>query len=300
MEYSVVDIPETSGFYDFIKKYRSLIGVKLLSNESTHSAVLSVKETDSKLAYPNRISLSNTTDGTAVTSYGCILRCGTDNPKYLVVKRKESPGYIDIVHGSYRQSQLYFILQELSPEERHRLVTWKYRDLWYDLHLKAPEGSNYSHGKAAWKELVKILPELCKFVEYREENRKRMWLFPKGRLTWCKPEDIQETPLECAIREFKEETNGICLHAIGAEKVFENPISEKHLGSNSKLYQTLYYVYKCDTLPEITQFPLNTDGLRDVSSGEVENIQLVDLKDIEGILSKERCDIINYIEQHKG
>jgi len=63
-------------------------------------------------------------------------------------------------------------------------------------------------------------------------------------------ESEDESPLTCALREFKEETNGYEIKEEWA--LSPQPLSESHLGTNSKNYQTYYFCFRC---PDGTEFP---------------------------------------------
>lgn len=310
--------PSTEGFFKFVSKFREVTNSSLGGTrksrysytDPTIARVLSVGPEDNPSSLPQRISLSNFKLGPPITSYGCIYRCLCDGrPYYLLIKRKESLSYIDLIHGNYRESQLYFMLQELSIPERERLLSHDFSQLWFDLHLKAPEGDGYEYGRETFLRIFPYLQALFEEVPPIDPLGRNLWLFPKGRVNWKETESAQmspsqpllvpESPIECALREFKEETNGIDLTLMKAELVFPGPVIERYLGTNSKNYQTDYFVYQTEgALPDIQQFERVDTGIRMVSTGEVDEIKWVPYDELDLYLRPERVDLIRFIEEN--
>ena len=85
------------------------------------------------------------------------------------------------------------------------------------------------------------------------------WGFPKGR------RNFNETDLNCALREFNEETN------INYEDyvLYENiiPLEEEYIGSNKIKYKNVYYIGKIrDNNKELKIDPENNDQISEVKS----------------------------------
>ena len=325
--------PPIDGFNQFIKDYRKTIGCPLGGSrtsrhryaDTTIAKVLSVGPFDNRSSLPQRISLSNFKIGTPITSFGGIYRYHppTDEPEYLLIRRNDSVSYIDLVRGNYRESQLFFMIQDLPLNERQRLLTYAndYDTLWVDLHMKPAEGDVYEFGKEAFIKLAPHLKNLFEKVPSLDPDGKFLWLFPKGRPEWRDSTNlsivsddlegqfspaakfnrtlIPESPFECALREFKEETNGIDLLTVqGTQLLFSEPIVERFLGSNSKNYQTNYFVFKNITRPELEQFPMVDTPIRKISTGEVSVIKWVPLSELSQYLRPSRLDLIGFIETH--
>lgn len=297
--------PNVDSIFEFLILWRKLMNVpiggslKAFSRNKTVKSVTSISSEDNKSLHrmPQRISLSNFSLGNPITSYGCILRkMENGSPSYLISKRKESPSYLDIIRGTYKNSQLYFILQDLSKEERERLSQSEYKDLWMDIHTGDQyvldlNSAGYIFGHSKFVLLKTVLEQLFKFVPIPDPNEGLLWIFPKGKLSWN--DSVQESPLECAIREFEEETNGLKLETDNL--IVTHPVVERYLGSNSKSYQTEWYAFQCDNM-DITQFPTIETPLRSVSTGEMGELKWVTLEDLPKFLKKERMTLINWIE----
>lgn len=235
---------------------------------------------------PQRLIVSS--DIQPITSYGVILR--SKDGHYLVVKRVDSSSYLDIVRGNYRDSQLFLMIQALPEAERERLLTYSYDELWRDLYQQ--KGEAYEFGKEAFAKLSPHLSYLFRIVPPFDPDGKYMWSFPKGRPD-C---SIQESGYDCALRECFEETNGLDMRQ--ARLMYPDPIVERYLGSNSKQYQTNYFVFEVDQILPVTQFDTKWTGIRDVSVGEISEIRWIDTTDADQYLPEPRLDIIRYIETH--
>lgn len=304
MTFAVAWSPCTHGFDSFVRGFREIIGVSLggtkdysPSGDPTIDAVLSMSKTDDPAALPHRISLSNYLIGSPITSYGCIYRAVVDDtPHYLVIRRKESNSYIDLIHGTYRDSQLFFILQEIPPEERARLLAFSYDDLWRDLHLSPPCGPSYENGRRVFDRIQPYLTALFDLAPPVDPFGTHLFLFPKGRLD---RENHAETPFECAKREFREETNGLDLDAEDAALVLDEPVVERYLGTNSKNYETNYFVFSSDkpALPRLSAFEYETTPIRQRSTDENQTAQWVPLDRLSTVLRPERCRLATYIEE---
>ena len=328
--YCVRWTPSIDGYFEFIKDYRSIIGCALGGsrvnryqyNDPTIAKVLSIGMDDNRSCFPQRISLSNFKIGCPITSYGVIYRYRPDpkvsegyrpDPKgeseYLLVKRNDSVNYIDIIRGNYRESQLYLMIQDLPENERQGLLEYDFDTLWNDLHLKPAEGNAYEYGKEVFKKLSPHFKELFKRIPSQDPDGKYLWLFPKGRPNYQNDRSflqndsdqlklVPESPFECAIREFKEETNGFSIDKQEESLLFSEPVVESYLGSNSKNYQTNYFVFETNVRNEITPFNTSTTPIRIVSVGEVGEIKWVPYSQLKLYLRTSRQELINFIEQN--
>lgn len=226
-----------------------------------------------------------------ITSYGIILyqhtsvttpttptttAMNTNSPiQFLMMRRKNSFGYIDFVRGKYTLHNLVHLqrmIDEMSLEEKEWLLTESFASLLQ--HMWGPNVVMKNDEFASMKkfELLKqgiffLCPTAAAAaaaaeakveveVEVEEATKKgeiwtlsdlirrsttqwvdTEWEFPKGRRN-CHEKDIH-----CAIREFEEET-GILQHDF---TMIENvlPFEELFIGSNHKSYQYKYFLGYC-------------------------------------------------------
>lgn len=172
-----------------------------------------------------------------ITSFGVVCYRLTPQGKaeYLLVQRKDSLGYVDFLRGKYNEKnefQLRNILQEVTLHEKECIIQLTYKQLWEKLWNKSSDRYDMKNeDKFNFVKETKhaLLNELCIWEEPE-------WGFPKGRRNY------KEKELECALREFEEET-GYSKHSLQLVKNL-NPFEEVFTGSNLKSYKHRYFLAK--------------------------------------------------------
>lgn len=185
-----------------------------------------------------------------ITSYGIILfRSSTQGLQFLMIRRKDSFGYIDFIRGKYSPhnlTQLNTIIDEMSIDEKNRILTLPFETLWIEMWGEMNSGNNqYKNEEYSSKKKFENIRDgilfndklitLKDIVEMSKTKwRETEWEFPKGR------RNQKEKDLECALREFEEET-GISKTDI---TIVENvlPFEEMFIGSNHKSYKHKYFL----------------------------------------------------------
>jgi 8-oxo-dGTP pyrophosphatase MutT (NUDIX family) len=190
-----------------------------------------------------------------ITSFGVIVfRTHPEHGReYLMIRRKDTLGYIDFMRGKYHVNDSYYILNmmvQMTQHEKQGLLDHPFETLWCRLWNVDPDTSTPSLSKQYKSEeagskakfnLLKARGTLHKLIQ--ESNRGAVWEepewgFPKGRRNY------QEKDYECALREMTEET-GFPVHKM---KNIKNilPYEEIFLGSNYKSYKHKYYLMFMD------------------------------------------------------
>ena len=167
-----------------------------------------------------------------IISYGIILY-NVVQKKYLMICRSKSFGYIEFLSGNYTTNnsiQIQYLIDEMSIDEKTKLLTWDFSDLWSDVWYKKPIDER-SRKKFNYLKSGLLQNMIEKSLSHWETPD---WEFPKGR------KKIQEKMVDCAIREFAEET-GYTKNDI---KIIDNviPYEEVFIGSNIKCYKHKYYL----------------------------------------------------------
>ena len=188
---------------------------------------------------------------TPITSFGIIaFRMNKGVPEYLMIRRKDTLGYIDFMRGKYSPYNKYYImnmLKQMTYVEKEKLrnndFDFLWKDLWGNIHIS----NQYKTEEIVSKEKYQLLTQgiLNKDEKYtlidliNESNKFTIWYepewgFPKGRRNY------QESDFESAIREFTEETG----YSIKKLKNVQNilPFEEIFTGSNYKSYKHKYYL----------------------------------------------------------
>ena len=170
--------------------------------------------------------------------------------QYLMIRRKDSLGYIDFMRGKYSVANKHYIvnmLNQMTITEKQKMRTDEFDKLWFDIWRGNPISSQYKNEESVSREKFKSLQlginfnhdfyTLHDLIDLSDQNgiwEETEWGFPKGR------RNNQEKDYECALREFEEET--------GYNKKLLNqvqnilPYEEIFTGSNYKSYKHKYYL----------------------------------------------------------
>jgi len=186
-----------------------------------------------------------------ITSYGIILfRSSTSGIQYLMIRRKDSFGYIDFIRGKYVQTNLEHLqtmFDEMSNHEKEKIRTYDFDMLWKMMWGTHDLGTQYKGEELASQKKFESLKNGIPMGKNNElvtldtlinnsttKWKETEWEFPKGRRNY------QEKDIDCALREFEEET-GLSKKEI---KIIENiiPFEEIFLGSNHKSYKHKYFL----------------------------------------------------------
>jgi 8-oxo-dGTP pyrophosphatase MutT (NUDIX family) len=165
-----------------------------------------------------------------------------------MIRRKDSFGYIDFIRGKYSPYNIDHVqksVDEMSNHEKERILTEPFDDLWKSL-WGINTGAQYrSEEHASGKKFDQIrngvhvdgdgLVTLADLVSASTTNwPETEWEFPKGR------RNFQEKDLDCALREFEEETGIDKTDIVIIENVI--PFEEMYVGSNHKCYRHKYFL----------------------------------------------------------
>jgi 8-oxo-dGTP pyrophosphatase MutT (NUDIX family) len=188
-----------------------------------------------------------------VMSFGHIVFDRVDN-KILMIQRKDSLCYIEFLRGKYDIYNIKYIqilINKFSTKEKHNIFDYDFDELWKMLWLiddnldemKYKNKNDYLKGKEKFNKLksgyffnkLDIFINLDYFIVnsttgYLDSE----WEFPKGR------RNKKESNIECAKREFNEETN----YNINDYQLIENiiPFEEEYIGENKIKYKHVYYI----------------------------------------------------------
>jgi 8-oxo-dGTP pyrophosphatase MutT (NUDIX family) len=188
-----------------------------------------------------------------ITSIGIIVfRPSSNGIQYLMIRRKDSLGYVDFMRGRYpihNKEYLMNIINEMTLQEKNKLLNKKFEQLWSEL-WGEDVGIQYRGEEKTSREKMNILKQgvilgsnkLYYLHDLLEQSKTNWvepeWGFPKGRRNY------QEKDLECALREWEEETG----YSRSQIKIINNlvPFEEIFTGSNYKSYKHKYYLAYMD------------------------------------------------------
>jgi 8-oxo-dGTP pyrophosphatase MutT (NUDIX family) len=206
-----------------------------------------------------------------ITSYGIILCRSVNNVlQFLMIRRKDSFGYIDFLRGKYmtnNKEQLQHIFNEISIYEKERIKNNSFETLWRLMWGETNNLYQYKNEELSSQKKMDLLKNgvmingekitIDSLIEQSDTAwNEPEWEFPKGRRNY------QEKDLDCAIREFEEET-GFSREDI---YIIENliPFEEIFIGSNHKSYKHKYYLAYMDKI---------IDNLQNYQTTEVSKLE---------------------------
>jgi len=183
-----------------------------------------------------------------ILSYGILLY--NSDSKIVMIERKDSLSYIEFMRGKY--SSIYdieyikLLFSRFSNDELEKIKKYDFDSLWSKLWIHTETinqriKKEYKKSKSNFLKLKEgyILDGVMVNINILIDGVNKTfpmneWEIPKGRRR------IYENNRECAIREFREETN------ITKSKysLYDNtiPLTEEYTGINGVRYKHVYYI----------------------------------------------------------
>jgi len=194
------------------------------------------------------------------------------HPEIILIQRKFTIGYMEFIRGKYDISDYDYILKVfelMTVKEKKEIKTL--RDYDKLRQLLGPDRDTpsyrreYQDGKSKFDCLLSSnkLDELINNSLKTSSNWKEPeWGLPKGRRF------NEENDIDCAIREFVEETG------VSSIKVYENiiPLEEIYLSINGVNYRHIYYIAEYIENPEQKK-RLTIDNENPEQCNEISNLR---------------------------
>ena len=202
-----------------------------------------------------------------IKSYGVILIHNIEeNPKILLVNRKDSICYIEILMGKYNinnHEQLIKLFERITLVEYNKLNTRPFKELWKELWI-LNKIININEFKKYLNYFIKLKQIIHRYKKYHKYEYTE-WEIPKGR------KNPNETYFEASNRELQEETN---INQEDYEIIINyKPIIENFIGENDVVYENMYYIGICNNIENIR---INTSNKN----------QIIEIKDV-GLYTEE-------------
>lgn len=188
---------------------------------------------------------------------------GSDTIEYLLIQRKDSLAFVEFIRGKYNQYEddyLIRLIKGMTQVEQNLILTKTFDELWNNVwgessNVKSHK-NDYETSQKKYEAIAERLPQLI------NENHSKWvepeWGFPKGR------RNPHETDINCAIREFQEETNLNRQDFTIIQNTY--PISETFFGSNQVHYCHKYYIAICNKSVEVRMDIENPHMLREIGN----------------------------------
>jgi 8-oxo-dGTP pyrophosphatase MutT (NUDIX family) len=179
-----------------------------------------------------------------------VFKDGDDGASYLMIRRKDTLGFVEFIRGKYpiyNQTYVQRLIDEMTVDEKHRLQTQTFSELWKNVwgdYLN----SKYQNEESVSCDRFNLLKSGIRVnrtggghytLDMLIANSGTQWTepewgFPKGRRNY------QEKDLDCALREFSEETGYDVTKLIVMQNII--PYEEIFMGSNMKTYKHKYFI----------------------------------------------------------
>ena len=204
------------------------------------------------------------------------LEHSVQNIQYLLIQRKDSLGFVDIMRGKYKVDDVDYIMNQLNgltASEKEKLLHVPFDTLWKDLWGIDPDAPSHSYRneKEVAKGKLEALRAGFKHPETGEDIKieelmarvKTSWVtpewgFPKGR------RDHNESEFTCALREVFEETGLTDKDLCFIRNL--HPIQETFFGTNRLHYCHKYYLSYMAAEKEISIDPANKMMMREIGN----------------------------------
>ena len=206
----------------------------------------------------------------------------------LMVKRKDSMSYMEFIRGKYDLSKIDYLkrlISNMTVAEQDIITKESFETLWTKLWGIGRDTQSLEFEIA--KDKFNSLDRDALVDESRSKYKDPEWGFPKGRRM------RGESDLECAVREFFEETN---IPAEAYTVIPELSFSEVFHGTNDVKYKHIYFVA---TLQNSTLFNLK-GKLTAVQRREISAVDWKTLSECRGLIRPhytERQEIVNQVER---
>jgi len=178
-----------------------------------------------------------------------------DNVELLFICRRNSVGYIELIRGKYDINDTEYIdylFKQMTEKEIRMIKENKnnYEYLWCDLWNETLETTKYKKDYVIAKEKF---DELCSNdyfnKSFENEYNQPEWGFPKGR------RNNNEKNLQCALREFNEETSLMKDDILVLNKLY--PFNEIFTGTDGIIYKHVYFIAIKDKDVEVDKSKLS-------------------------------------------
>jgi len=230
-------------------------GAETQKTTGVHRAPVAWK--DSRIGKREKYQRNSVGGFSPIVSYGIILFVmvsefpgAEPTPKFLIYQRRDSYEYMDFLRGLWTtESRIFELFSRMSEEERIRIQDYTFDELWDDLWIEHEINiyrDGYDKAKSKFDSIKDKIPQFISAKSNFKIAQEPPWGFPKGK----KNLNHHETDIECALREFTEET-GLPLQNIQVWKT--KPYSEHFWGNNNKAYSTYYYLAETEKPLEFTR-----------------------------------------------
>ncbi len=179
------------------------------------------------------------------TSYGVVIYTYFQNEiKFLMTLRRDTFCYECLIRGMYTSDEMMAdYISHITKEEKERIMAYPFDMLWKDLWVSPKRRLYRIEYKKSKDKFTKNYDRIMELIQNLVVFDHVLWEFPKGKMF------SEETPLQCALREYQEETN-MSKDDVTILK-YAGTFEESFYGNDHRKYQSVYYLgfieNGCDT-----------------------------------------------------
>ena len=172
-----------------------------------------------------------------------------DKIYFLLIRRKHSLNYVEFIRGKYDKNNLNKLIEcfeLMSKKEIENIKNNDFEFLWDDLWKETSKDKMYQKEFKRSKKLFDNLKDrniLEKLLEINPLYDTPEWGIPKGKRNYF------EKNIECAIREFNEETTMKENNYVILKNLYS--VQENYKGTNNLNYKHIYYLSISDSDNEV-------------------------------------------------
>lgn len=211
----------------------------------------------------------------------------------IIVRRKLSFNYIHLIRGLYglEIEDIIKSINLVTFDEYNKLLTKEFDELWVEIwgDYECKQDFNYEYEKAKERFIFLreyIIPQIKHKINIAFMNPE--WGFPKGRRFGC------ETNLECAIREFNEETGLSINDYTILDRLF--PLIENVKGTNNLNYKHIYYIALLKSDFDTNKIKLGSNINQNFEIGNIGAYNMEKINELLREYNTERKNIINILK----
>lgn len=220
-----------------------------------------------------------------IISFGLIVYCiDRKTPKFCIIHRRDSYAYIDFFRAKWKPENFAKLFRRMTKEEQHRIFSYDlatlYKDFKMNQHVAPNERLSERYAGIDW--------EACSEILAGDNLEQSMWGLPKGR------KNKNEFSIDCALREFREETNINDIISIIPHKKY----IDDYRGTDSKSYRTIYYLARISN-PVINFVECDSPIRKSCISDEVTDLKWVSFEEAHEHLPNHLLHVLSKIEIHE-
>lgn len=221
-----------------------------------------------------------------IMSFGIICYKIIDNEiKYVMIQRKDSLSFMEFVRGKYNADDYGYLkqlIEYMTDNEKQMILNYTFDQIWNYTWCQTSstnfkQTKEYSDSKAKFEHNISnnFFKNIVSINGTKNNDTEQEWGFPKGR------KKIKEADIDCAIREFCEETQ------LSKEDIQINkdviPFQEIFFGTNNVLYKHVYYIAKI---------------IKDDAEILIDNNCLEQVREVRALRWFSYNEVLNHIKKH--